>query len=176
METLPVANRMIEGSAQLRRIGGFGFPIEELVDEHGKVLAHLGRNSSMRIFFGKGRRVRLPDGTEWRIKATTSGPHIVPIVRTEEGTIAISGPLFAKRSYGINGRDYGYTLIPLGHLGLRRPGLWALRRHETQVATIEDHDRIIHTAEPIPLAAGLLAFTLMSHGIPGEANLLPKKD
>jgi hypothetical protein len=166
---------MVEGSLQLRRIGGFGFPIEELTDAH-ETVAHLGRNSSFWIFFGPGRRVRLTDGTEWRIKATTSGQHIVPIVRSEGGVIAVSGPLFAKRSYGINGKGYGYTLIPLAKSGVRRAGLWSLREHETQIAAIEDHDRIIHTTRPIPLAAVLLAFTLMSHGIPGEADLMPPRD
>jgi hypothetical protein len=120
--------------------------------------------------------VRLADRTEWRIKSTTDGPHIVPTIRSSAGTVAISGSLFAKRSYGINVKGYGYTLIPLGHVGLRRPGIWALRHHEIQVAAIEDHDRIIHTAVPIPLAAVVLAFTLMTHGIPGEANLMPKRD
>lgn len=89
--------------------------------------------------------------------------------------MAISGPLYAKRSYGINVKDHGYTLIPLGPTGIRRPGLWSLRRHETQVAAVEDHDRIMHATEPIPIAAALMAFTLMKHGIPGEANLMPKR-
>lgn len=166
---------MVEGSVVLRRIGGFAFPIDELVSDDGLV-AHLGRDGSFRLFFGPGRRVRLSDGTEWRIKGAGHGPHIVPMVTSDSGTVAISGPLPAKRSYGINGKDWGYTLIPIGHVGLRRPGLWVLRRHETKVAAIEDHRRTIHAAEPIPVAAALLAFALMKHGIPGEADLMPKRD
>ena len=175
MTSTPVVPSVIDGSAELRRIGGFGFPIEELVGEAG-LIAHLGRDSAFSIFFGRGRRVRLGDDVEWRIKATADGSHIVPIVVAPHGTVGVTGPLFAKRSYGINVKDAGYTLIPLGKMGLRRPGLWALRRHERQVAAIEDHDRRIHTTEPVPVAAVLLAFTLMTHGIPGEADLMPKRD
>ena len=175
MEVVPVLPRSVEGSVRLHRIGGFGFPVERLSAD-GVPVADLGRDSSFWIFFGKGRRVRLSDGTEWRIKSTTSGRHIVPLIRSEAGLVAISGPLYAKRSYGINVKDFGYTLIPLGHTGIRRPGLWSLRRHETQVAAIEDRDRLMHATEPIPIAAVLMAFTLMIHGIPGEANLTPTQD
>lgn len=175
MDHARVQPGLLEGSIQLRRIGGFGFPVEQLVAD-GEVVAELGRDSSFWIFFGRGRRVRLADGTHWRIKSTTSGRHIVPLIRSDAGLVAISGPLYAKRSYGINVKDHGYTLIPLGHTGIRRAGLWSLRRHETQVAAIEDHDRIMHATEPIPIAAALMAFTLMKHGIPGEANLMPKRD
>jgi len=175
MESVPVLPQMVKGSIQMRRIGGFGFPVEAMVDENG-VLAHLGRDSSLWIFFGPGRKVRLSDGTEWRIKSTTSGRHIVPIITSDSGTVAVSGPLFAKRSYGINLRGHAYTLIPLGHVGLRRPGLWSLRRHEDQIAAVEDHDRTIHAAEPIPIGAALLVFTLITHGIPGEGDLTPKRD
>ena len=175
MESVPVLPQMVEGSIRMRRIGGFGFPVAEMVDETG-VLAHLGRDSSFWIFFGPGRRVRLADGTEWRIKSTTSGRHIVPIIKSDSGTVAVSGPLFAKRSYGINLRGHAYTLIPIGHVGLRRPGLWSLRRHEDQIAAVEDHERTIHAAEPIPIAAALLIFTLITHGIPGEGDLTPKRD
>lgn len=174
MEAVPGVERMISESGQLRRIGYLRFPIEEL-SANGEVLAHLSRDSSLRIFFGAGRRVRLADGTEWRIKATTLGRHIVPIVRSEAGTIAISGPLHAERSYGINGKGSGYTLIPLGRSGLHR-GHWSILRHESQIATIDERNRAIETDEPVPIAAVLLAFTLITHGIPGEADLMPARD
>jgi hypothetical protein len=166
---------MIAGTVALRRRSVRGFPTEELVC-NGAIVAELGRDSSFWIFFGRGRRVRLADGTEWRIKSTTSGRHIVPLIRSEAGTITISGPLKAKRSYGINGKGYGYSLIPLGASGIRRSGQWSLRRHQTQIAVIEDYPRIARTEEPIPIAAVLMAFTLITHGIPGEANLIPQRD
>ena len=164
--------RTIEGSNQLRRIGYGTFPTHELAGPAGLV-AHLGRDSSAWIFFGRGRRVRFPDMTEWRIKATTSGRHIVPFVKTDAGTVAISGPLYADRSYGINGKDYGYTLIPAGRSGIRQQQVWILQHHETEIATINAHERVIEAAQAIPVAAALLAFTLITHGIPGEANLMP---
>ncbi len=175
METVPARMRSIEGSARLRRVGRFGFPIEELAGENG-LIAELGRESSLVIFFGRGRRVRLADGSEWRIKSTTSGRHIVPIITTKEETVTISGPLYAKRSYGINGRDYGFTLIPMGTARFRSSGLWALQRYEDQIATIDQRDRVIHADEPIPIAAALMAFTLITHGIPGEGDLMPPRD
>ena len=51
---------------------------------------------------------------------------------------------------------------------------WLLRRHEEEVATI-DAARVMHTNEPVPIAAVLMAFTLIDHGIPGEAKLMPSQ-
>lgn len=165
----------LTGSGRFRHVSRFGFPTDEFVGEDGP-LAQLGRDGSMRIFFGKGRRIRLTDGTEWRIKAATSGRHIVPVIESATGTLAISSPLFAKRSYGINGRGYGLALVPLGKIGIRTPGLWVLRRHEEEVAAIDYHERQIHAPGPIAVAAAILAFTLITHGIPGEADLVPGRD
>jgi hypothetical protein len=166
--------RTVLGSVRMRRTGRLRFPIEELVDDEGLV-ASLGRNSSFWIFFGKGRRVRLADGTEWRIGAATSARHIVPIVRSGDRLIASSGPLHAKRTYGINGKDWDYTLIPLGRVGIRRPDAWALQRHEEQVGELSGRRRTFHSSEPVPTAAVLLAFTLLVHGTPGEADLVPSR-
>jgi hypothetical protein len=74
---LTVIPRTVEGSVQLRRVGRLAFPIEELAGPDGPIV-HLGRNSSLKIFFGPGRRIRFADDTEWRIKAVASGRHIVP--------------------------------------------------------------------------------------------------
>lgn len=171
----PAGSRLIQGSVRFQRVSHLGFPTEELHGDGG-LIAQLGRDGSLRIFFGRGRRIQLADGTEWRIKSITSGRHIVPTIQSAEGRIAISGPLYAKRSYGLNGKDWGYSLIPLGRVGLRNPGLWALRRHETEVAAIDFHERLVHAPEPLPLAAALLAFAVITHGIPGEADLMPTRD
>ena len=164
---------MIQGDAERHRTGSLRFPTEEIVDASG-VVAQLGRDSSLNVFFGRGRLVRLANGTEWRIKSVTSGRHIVPVIRSEAGTIATSGPLYAKRSYGINGRDYGLTLIPTGKAGWGRPARWVLQRHETEIASLTQNSMAPH--EPIPVAAVLMAFTLITHGIPGEADLMPQRD
>ncbi len=175
MEAPPHRLPIAAGSVHLDRVGRVGFPIEALVDESG-LIVYLGRDSSISIFFGRGRRVRFEGGTEWRIKAITSGRHIVPVVKSQEGTIAVTGPLYARRSYGINGKGYGFTLIPLGRIGLLRPGSWALQHQATQIATVDDGDRVMHATVPIPLAAVLLTFTLVTHGIPGEADLMPSRE
>ena len=163
----------IEGAAELRRVGSFGFPVAELVGDEG-LIAQLGRDSSLNIFFGRGRRVRLADGAEWRIKSLTSGRHIVPVIVSEAGTIATSGPLYAKRSYGINGKDYGFTLIPVGKTGWGRPARWVLQHHETEIGTVTSES--ITTLRAIPVAAAIMAFTLITHSIPGEADLMPERD
>ncbi|MDH3309053.1 MAG: hypothetical protein OEO77_16250, partial [Acidimicrobiia bacterium] len=116
------------------------------------------------------------DGAEWRIKSMTSGRHIVPIITSPEGTIAISGPLHARRSYGINGRDYGLTLIPMGRTGFRSSGEWVLRRHEDPIAVIDDRARTVRADEPVALSAVVMAFTLITHGIPGEGDPMPRRD
>jgi len=119
--------------------------------------------------------VQLGDGTEWRIKSTTAGPYIVPIITAPTGTVATSGPVSGKRCYGINGRHYGYVLVPLGRVRLLGELDWSMRRHEVEVARVESA-QVIQTNEPIPTAAALMAFTLIEHGIPGESKLMPTQD
>ena len=170
-----MARRIVDGEITLRRVGRWAFPVAEL-SANGATVAELGRDGSVRMFFGPGRRVRLADGTDWRIKAITQGRHITPIVVSPAGTVAIASPLPAKRSYGINLQDRGYALIPLGKTGLRRQRHWSLREHEEEVAAIDSINHTITTNEPIPLAAVLLVFALLTHGIPGEGSLMPDRD
>lgn len=175
MAAAPSSDPWIDGSARLQRVGRWRFPVDELM--HGtESLARLGRDGSMRIFFGPGRRVVLATGTEWRIKSNTSGRFITPLVVSGTGKVAVSGPLYAKQSYGINGSDYGINVIPQDRVGLRRPRMWALRQHETDVAHLDYVERWVETSEPVRLSAVLLAFTLITHGIPGEARLTPSED
>ena len=164
---------VVEGPISFRRIDRSGFPTHEL-DAAGRLIAWLGPDGPLRIFFGRGRRVQLVDGTEWRIKATTSGPRIVPIITAPTGLVATSGPVGGRRCYGINGQHFGFVLVPLGRVRLLGEVAWLLRRHEEEVATI-DTARVMHTNEPVPIAAVLMAFTLIDHGIPGEAKLMPSQ-
>jgi len=168
-----VLPHVVDGPVSLRRVGRSGFPTHELVGARGTV-ARLGRDGTLRTFFGRGRRVQLVDGPEWRIKATTSGPYIVPIITGPNGVVATSGPQAGRRCYGINGKHFGYVVVPLGRVGMLGEMSWVMRRHEVEVATM-DTDRVIHTDEPLPIAAALMAFTLVAHGIPGEAKLMPSR-
>lgn len=156
---------------EVRHIGGFGFPTDELVAADVRV-ARLGRDGSLKIFFGPGRRVVLSDGIEWRIKAATSGRYIMPIVSSPQGTVAFAGALPGKRSYGITGRDFAFNLVPLGKVGLRTPGLWGIRDRHDEIGRLFQKARQIQVDRTFPIAAALLAFTVVAHGIPGEAELL----
>jgi hypothetical protein len=167
--------RTVAGSIRIGRIGWLAFPQYELTTE-GRPAAQLGRDSSIWIFFGPGRRIRLADGAEWRVKAATTGRLIVPVIRSEAGTVAFSGPLHAKRSYGITGKDFAYEVVPHGRVGSGRAGLWGLRRHEAEVAVIDARRRVMEATEPIPVAAALLAFTVLTHGTPGDVDLMPGRD
>ncbi len=175
MEVVQAGPRTIQGTIRLDRTGSLAFPQYELTAD-GSLVAGLARNSFVWVFLGPGRRVRLADGAEWRIKTATSGRFLVPVVKSDRGTVAFAGPLHAKRSYGITGKDFAYDVVPQSRGGWRGAGLWALRRHDTDVALIHSHRRLIDTAEPIPTAAALLAFTVLSHGVPGETALMPTRD
>jgi hypothetical protein len=159
----------------LRRVGRWRFPVEELIADNGTI-ARLGRDGSIRVLLGPGRKVVLPDGTEWRIMSVASGPMITPLIMSPTGKIAGSGLLHAKRSYGINLQDISYTLIPVERIGLRRPRRWALRRAESEIAIVNAVSHTIEAIEQVPVAAVLMTFTLLKHGIPGEASLMPPRD
>ena len=159
------------GSALLRRVGALAFPTFVLVGDEGAseetILARLGRDGWFRVFFGRGRRVELPDGTKWRLTAVGAGGFISPLVTCEGGKLAMAAPL-GSRSYGVNGRDYAYNLYPTRNRDLDKP-TWALREHDTDIATFGS--RSMYAKHPVPLAAALLCFTLIKYGVPGEANL-----
>lgn len=116
--------------------------------------------------------MQLVDGTEWRIKATTVGSYIVPIIKARTGIVATSGPLGGHHYYGINGKHFDFVLFPVGRVRLLGQVAWLMRRHEDEVATI-DAAHVMNANEPVPIAAALMAFTLINHGIPGEAKLMP---
>ena len=157
------------GSATIRHIGGLAFPAAELVSAGGepRVLARLSRDGWFRVFFGKGRRVELPTGEVWRIRAMGSGPFIAPMVTSSTGKLSVATP-HGKRAYGINGRDYAYNMFPTNSFGLRK-ATWLLREHETELATFGSH--AMYADHPVPLAAALLCFTVIKYGVPGEASL-----
>lgn len=154
------------GSAWVARIGGIAFPTHELrTGTPPRVLARLGRTGWFRVFLGPGRRVVTAGGRSWRIAAAGSGPFIVPLVRSSSGMLAVATP-HGRRAYGVNGESYAYTFAP-STAGLRKT-TWVLREHETDVATFTQ--TAVYAASPVPLAAVLLCFELIRHGVPGEAT------
>lgn len=154
------------GTASLRRVGTLFFPTSVFYSEDGEVLAKLGRDGWFRVFFGRGRRVELPEGTTWRVTALDRGKYLEPRITSKKGKLAV-GSSRGDRSYGINGRDYAYVLLPTGG-GLFNT-TWELREHDKVLATVGSLQ--MHAHYPVPLAAALLSFTLIKHGVPGEAKL-----
>ncbi len=159
------------GRASIRRTRPAGFPASVFALDDGtspgRVLARLGRDGWFRVFLARGQKVVLLDGTSWRITAVAAGPYIEPVVLAETGKLAIGSP-YGKRSYHINGRDYAYNLYPSSASGARKR-FWTLREHETQMAVLSPTS--MDADYPVPLAAALLCFTLIRHGVPGEAHL-----
>lgn len=160
------------GSASIRRIGRLAFPVFAFECEDGdsgrEVLARLGRDGWFRVFFGRGRRVVLPDGTEWRVAAVEVGGAIEPIVTSERGKLAQATP-HGRRSYRIDGRDFAYNLYPTSGTVVGKT-TWSLRERDTSLATFES--RSMCAEQPVALAAALLCFALIKYGVPGEANFL----
>ena len=72
-------------------------------------------------------------------------------------------------NYGINGRDYAYTLNP-AEGGWGRAGVWDLFAGEHPVARLTRRPLRASFAEPVPLPAVLLALLLARSGIPGEGS------
>jgi len=159
----------------MHRRGGFGFPKYELLDDGTRVAA-LGRDSSLNIMLGRGRRVLLANGAEWRITAVSSGPYIIPVVRSHLGTVARSGLLAGGRTYGIVGADFANTVFPLNRASLIHSQHWAIRQRDLDVGRIDQATGLLEASSPIHVAAVLLAFTLIEHGILGEAKLRPSGD
>ncbi len=175
MTQAPAFNGLLVGTVRMQHCGGFGFPRYELFNDSRRVAA-LGRDSSLKIMLGRGRRVVLANAAEWRIKAASSGPYIIPIIRAPEGTVARSGPLAGRRVYGIVGSDFAYTLFPISRAGFAHNQVWGVRKRDLDVAQIDQGQGTMQTTQPIGIAAVLLAFTLIEHGIPGEAKLRPSSD
>jgi hypothetical protein len=155
----------ITGSASLQRANRFGFPAFELVGGTGAVHASLGRSGWFRVFFGRGTRIELPDGTRWRLKAAGYGPYLAPLIIGEEGKLVVALPE-SKRRYGINGRDYAYHFYPED--GRRSSSVWILREHETDLAVFRKN--VVDAHLPVAMPAVLLCFTMMKYGIPGEGR------
>lgn len=160
----------LHGSASLRRIARWRFPVYALtLDDSQQDLVLLGKDGFYRVFFGGGRRVELPDGTPWRIRAYEVGHQIVPMVTCDDGKLAAAS-VVGKRSYGIAGRDFAYTFFLVRQSGEAK-SYWSLWNGDKESAAFSRSRVIAH--DPIPLAVDLLCFTLARYGVPGEAELLP---
>lgn len=129
----------------------------------------MGRYSVLNIYFGPGQKIVLPWGARWRLTAIEQGSGLRPVVLNEarqKMAMAAAG----IGNYGINGRDYAYTLNP-AEARLGRPGRWDLFAGEDRVARFAHRPFSAACEDPVPLPALLLAVLLTRLGIPGEGAL-----
>jgi hypothetical protein len=136
----------------------------------------LGRFSALNIyFFGPGQKIILPGGIEWRLTAIPFGPSLAAVVineRRQRLAMASAGAVAGK--YGINGRDYAYTLDP-AEGGLGRASAWHLCCGEQIIAGFRRRPFGATCTSPVPLPAVLLTLLLARFGIPGENEVrIPK--
>lgn len=162
-----IGTHMLFGSAELRRMSPWGFPSSALVSDASTV-ALLGRMGYFRIYFGRGQRVELADGTRWKVTAISSGGTIQPlIVDDSHRRIAIAG--LNHGTYGINGRDYAYVFHPQEKSRFGRANRWMLTDGDEVTATVSRSPMSIEARRPVHLGAVLLSFVLVRFGLPEES-------
>jgi len=158
----------VEGTFRMRRSAPFGFQWAELVGPEGLV-ASVGRYSAINIFLMRGQRIRLADGTPWRLKAVGWHRFVCPVVvGSDRRRLAISAP--GHEEYAITCRDRGFSLRATE----RRPGrarVWELTEFDEPVAMVRRTPYLAEIERPIPLSALLLASALTTVGVMGEKAL-----
>lgn len=159
----------ILGAVSVHRAHFARFPAFELQAEGGLKVG-MGHYSALNIYFGWGQRLVLSTGPAWRIIAVQKGPLLHPMVLNEaRQRLAMASP--GAGNYGINGRDYAYTLNAAEAARFGRPGRWDLFRGEDRVARFTRRPFGADCEQPLPLPAVLLALLLTRLSIPGEADL-----
>jgi hypothetical protein len=162
---------LVLGRVTVRRARLLRFPSFRLTTEQGLQLG-LARYGALNIyFFGPGQKIALPWGGHWRLTAAARGSGLTAVVANEERRrLAAAAPGAVAGNYGINGRDYAYTLNP-AEGGFGRARLWDLFAGEDAVArfTRRPFGAVCTAAVPLPVV--LLGLLLVRFGIPGENEL-----
>jgi hypothetical protein len=162
---------LIEGDGTITRRPALGFPWGTL-EGSGRRVAEIGRFSMLNTFFGRGQRIRLPDGATWRIKAVSWHRFVCPVVVDGEGVgLATSAP--GHESYALNVPGMGLGL----HAAEARPGRprrWLLVHHEEEIGRLARNPYEFSLDRAVPLPVVLLGFSLASFGIMGEKDLVTK--
>ena len=159
----------ILGTVSVHRVHFARFPAFELCGAGG-LTVEMGRYSALNIYFGWGQRLVLPTGPTWRVIAVQKGPLLHPVVLNEtRQRLAMASA--GLGNYGINGRDYAYTLNPAEAARFGRSGRWDLFRGEDRVASFTRRPFGADCEQPLPLPAVLLALLLTRLSIPGEADM-----
>lgn len=133
-------------------------------------MARLGRFGLWRIFFGRGVRIVLADGTAWRLRSLGTAGAICPvIVDSDVRKVALAAPHHG--GYGLNGADWAYVMYPSDPGRFLRSNEWILREYEENVGMITRTPWRIEAESPLPLGAAILALALAIYAIPGESKL-----
>lgn len=159
----------ILGTVSVQRASLVLFPAFELQAEGG-LLVRMGRYSALNVFFGRGQKLLVPSGATWRITAVERGSRLHPIVVNERRQrMAVAAAWIGN--YGINGRDYAYTLNPAEAARFGRPGRWDLFSGEERAARFTRRPFGAVCEQPLPLPALLLGLLLTRLSIPGEGDM-----
>jgi hypothetical protein len=154
------------GRVEVRRVGRIRFPVYELA-QGDVVLASMGRTSWIKVFMGRGQRIKLADGSEWRLKSLGSAGAVCPAILDEDKRkIALSS--VGAGGYGINGKAFGFMFYRGEKKRFSRANRWILRHYEDEIAIVVRYPAAIDASEPVHLGAVLLAFSLVRYGILGE--------
>lgn len=160
---------LVLGALTLRRRRASGFPWAEAISR-SEVVAEVGRYSLLNVFLGRGQRVRLPDGRQWRVKSIGWHRYVCPVVLGPEGRgLAISAP--GHDSYAIDAPGRGLTMQP-AESRPGRPRKWTLRERDEEIGRLERNPFLAELYVPAPLSAVLLGFVLAAFGILGEKDLV----
>lgn len=176
--TPAVETRLVAEPVTARRTGWLRFPIHRILTDDGVPVAETGWRSWLSIYFGTGQRIRLADGTLWKITSIEYGGTLCPVVATAAnrrvamalpGTDEVRGAR-SSAHYGLSGADYGYTLSA-DEAGMGRAQRWVLVEHETEIARVTSRPNRLEPARPVPLGAVLLSLLLARFGMPADADL-----
>jgi len=161
------SEHLLVGSARLRRVAPWGFPATALLRD-GETIALLGRMGWFRIYFGRGQRIELVDGTGWTLTSTTTGGTISPVILDQSGRrVAQAG--FRHGTYGLNGRNYAAVLHRADTSGRGRANRWMISDDDGELAIVTRSPLSVTTRRPVHLGAVLISFALVRFGLPEES-------
>jgi hypothetical protein len=144
------------------------FPVFELAQD-GEALALLGRGGFLKIYFGSGQRIELPDGERWRMRAMGARGAICPVIVDSSGRkVAFAG--VGNGAYGLNTTGAAAILFPVERRHLSGANRWALGDRTEQIAEVTLSPPSIDAHRPVPLGMVFLCFALARYGIPGEST------
>ena len=161
------SDHRITGRADLRKTGWWSFPVYEL-RQGDATIARLGRGGWLTVHLGRGQRIELATGHDWRVMSSGGAGTFYPIILDSVGRRVATGGASGS-AYGIHGRDGSYLLYSSTKRGVGRPNDWYIRQHDTVMAELTRYPAAVTAHSPIHLGIVLMAFVLVRHGLPDES-------